>query len=135
MGAYFKDSKNDQLYIDFLCKLEGWKTRCKNLHWAAPKKNIHVYLDEFLDVISDYQDGLAEGIMGILGRLDPLAINGTPCKASNAIDFIREVKDGTCEFYDKISNYTEYVGIKSECETLIQNINKYIYLFNLCDFR
>ena len=73
--------------------------------------------------------------MGILGRLDQLAINGTPCKASNAIDFIREVKDGTCEFYDKISNSTEYVGIKSECETLIQNINKYIYLFNLCDFR
>ena len=34
--------------------------------------------------------------MGILGRLDPLAINGTPCKTSNAIDFIGEVKDGTC---------------------------------------
>ena len=135
MAAYFRDSKNDQLYIDFLCKLEGWKTRCKNLHWAAPKKNIHVYLDEFLEVISDYQDGLAEGIMGILGRLDPLAINGTPCKTSNAIDFIGEVKDVTCEFYDKISSSTEYVGIKSECETFIQNINKYTYLFNLCDVR
>ena len=49
------------LFISFLNKLEGWKTKCKNLHWAAPKKNIHVYLDEFLDILGDYQDGLAEG--------------------------------------------------------------------------
>lgn len=28
------------LFISFLNKLEGWKTKCKNLHWAAPKKNI-----------------------------------------------------------------------------------------------
>ena len=34
-----------QFFINFLNQLEGWKTKCKNLHWAAPKKNIHVYLD------------------------------------------------------------------------------------------
>ena len=58
-----------QFFINFLNQLEGWKTKCKNLHWAAPKKNIHVYLDEFLDILSDYQDGLAEGYMGILGKM------------------------------------------------------------------
>ena len=47
-------------FINFINKLEGFKTKCKNLHWSAPKKNIHVYLDEFLDVISDYQDSIAE---------------------------------------------------------------------------
>ena len=31
-----------QFFINFLNQLEGWKTKCKNLHWAAPKKNIHV---------------------------------------------------------------------------------------------
>ena len=35
---------SSQLFISFLNQLEGWKTKCKNLHWAAPKKNIHVYL-------------------------------------------------------------------------------------------
>lgn len=49
-----------QFFINFLNQLEGWKTKCKNLHWAAPKKNIHVYLDEFLGILSDYQDSLAE---------------------------------------------------------------------------
>lgn len=124
-----------QFFINFLNQLEGWKTKCKNLHWAAPKKNIHVYLDEFLDILSDYQDGLAEGYMGILGKMQPNVIKGTASNALNAIDFIEEVKAGTLSFYDKISQETVYKGITSECETLIQNINKYRYLFGLCDVR
>ena len=123
------------MYIDFLCKLEGWKTKCKNLHWAAPKKNIHVYLDEFLGVLSDYQDALAEDIMGVLGsRLNPDSIEGISCSSDNAIDFIKEVDTSTISFYRKISNNPNYVGIKSETETFIHNIKKYNYLFNLCDF-
>ena len=40
-----------EFFINFLNRLEGWKTKCKNLHWSAPKKNIHVYLDEFLEIL------------------------------------------------------------------------------------
>lgn len=122
-----------ELFISFLNKLEGWKTKCKNLHWAAPKKNIHVYLDEFLEVLSKYQDGLAEGYMGILGKMQPNAIKGIPSDTLNANDFICEVKCGTLSFYDKIPQETVYKGITSECETFIQEINKYKYLFSLCD--
>lgn len=124
-----------QLFIDFLNKLEGWKTKCKNLHWAAPKKNIHVYLDEFLEILSDYQDGLAEGYMGILGKMQPNVIKGTSSEALNAFDFISEVKYGTVDFYKSIPEDVLYKGIASECETFIQNINKYDYLFHLCDVR
>ena len=46
-------SDPSRIFIEFLNKLEGWKTKCKNLHWAAPKKNIHQYLDEFLSILSD----------------------------------------------------------------------------------
>ena len=124
-----------QFFIDFLNQLEGWKTKCKNLHWAAPKKNIHVYLDEFLDILSDYQDGLAEGYMGILGKIQPNVIKGVPSDALNALDFISQVKTATISFYDNIQQKSIYSGISSECETFIQNINKYDYLFHLCDIR
>ena len=123
------------IFIGFLNKLEGWKTKCKNLHWAAPKKNIHVYLDEFLSVLSDYQDGLAEGYMGILGKMQPNVIKGIPSDTLNAIDFINEVRGATVVFYDKIPQDTVYKGIASECETFIQKINMYRYLFELCDVR
>ena len=124
-----------QKFINFINQIEGWKTKCKNLHWAAPKKNIHVYLDDFLDILSDYQDSLAEGYMGILGQMAPNAVKGIPCECLNAIDFINEVKVKTVEFYDSLPTETIYKGIASECETFIQNINKFHYLFSLCDIR
>ena len=135
MESSRSESPRSQMFIDFLNKLEGWKTKCKNLHWAAPKKNIHVYLDDFLEILSDYQDGLAEGYMGILGKMQPNVIKGTPSEALNAIDFISEVKHNTITFYESLPKDTIYKGIASECETFIQNINKYDYLFHLCDVR
>ena len=125
----------EQFFINFINKLEGFKTKCKNLHWSAPKKNIHVYLDEFLGVLSDYQDGLAEEYQGLLGHMQPNVIKGTPCDCLNAIDFINEVKSNTYKYYDNIPEGTSYAGIKSECETFIHNILKYKYLFELCDVR
>ena len=121
-------------FLDFICKLEGWKTKCKNLHWAAPKKNVHVYLDEFLEVISDYQDTVAEGIMGVLSvHLGPSDVKGDPGNAQNAQQFVDEVKAGTLNFYKQIPENPLYAGLKSECETFIQNVNKFDYLFSLCD--
>ena len=129
------DVTGSQFFINFLNQLEGWKTKCKNLHWAAPKKNIHVYLDEFLDIISDYQDSLAEDYQGILGHMQPNVIKGIPCESLNGIDFIKEVSIKTKEFYNKIPSDIDYVGIKSETETFIHNIKKYKYLFELSDIR
>lgn len=124
-----------QFFINFLNQLEGWKTKCKNLHWAAPKKNIHVYLDEFLEIISDYQDSLAEEYQGLLGHMAPNVIRGIGSDTLNAVDFIKEVKERTLKFYEAIPSGPAYSGIKSECETFIHNILKYKYLFELTDVR
>ena len=124
-----------QFFINFINKLEGFKTKCKNLHWSAPKKNIHVYLDEFLDVISGYQDSIAEDYQGILGHMNPNVIEGVKSQSLNAIDFINEVKIATETFYNNIPSDTCYVGIKSETETFIHNIFKYKYLFEISDVR
>lgn len=130
-----KDEQPDtySFFIEFICRLEGWKTKCKNLHWSAPKKNIHVYLDDFLEILSDYQDSLAEEIQGILGHMAPNKVIGTPCDALNAYDFILEVKNLTMKFYSSISEAPEFAGVRSECETFIHNIWKYKYLFELCE--
>ena len=125
----------EQFFINFINKLEGFKTKCKNLHWSAPKKNIHIYLDEFLDVISDYQDSIAEDYQGILGHMNPNVIEGVKSQSLNAIDFINEVKIATETFYNKIPNDVCYVGIKSETETFTHNVFKYKYLFEITDIR
>lgn len=121
-------------FLDYINKLEGWKTKCKNLHWAAPKNNVHVRLDEFLVVISDYQDTVAEGIMGVLGiHLGPNDVAGNPGNASNALQLVSEIKQETLDYYSRIPDDPLYSGLKSECETFIQNVNKFDYLFSLCE--
>lgn len=124
-----------EIFLTFINRLEGWKTKCKNLHWAAPKKNIHVYLDEFLTILSDYQDSLAEEYQGLLGHMQPNAVKGTPSEVLNALDMILEIKIETLKFYETIPAGVEYSGIRSECETFIHNVLKYKYLFELCDNR
>lgn len=125
---------NATKFIDFINRLEGWKTKCKNLHWASFKKNIHTYLDDFLTVLSEYQDGLAEEEMGIYGRMLPNVIVGTASMATNAKEFIDEVRAATLAFYEGLPQDALHAGIRSECETFIHNINKYRYLFSLTDW-
>lgn len=128
----YSDSDRN-LFLNFINKLEGYKTRIKNLHWAAPKKNIHVYLDEFLVIVSDFQDSLAETYMGILGKMQPDAVRGIPAEGNDALTMINHLIEETEGFYEEIPEDTGYKGITSETETFLKDLQKYKYLFSLCD--
>lgn len=135
-----KSENKDQLgvppaeFIGFINRLEGWKTKCKNLHWSATRKNIHEYLDEFLDIIAEYQDSLAEEAMGIYGKVLPNMIVGISSMTETPKDFIGEVKRITIDFYKNLSKDDIHAGVRSECENFIHNVNKYTYLFSLGDW-
>ena len=120
------------LYINFLCQIEGWKTKCKNLHWAAQNDSIHRRLDDLADVLSSYQDALAEDYMGINGRIRPDILTGISSNAIEPNTFISEIIENTLGFYSQIDSSVVYAGIKSETETFIHNLNKIKYLFSLC---
>lgn len=120
------------IYIGFLCKLEGWKTKCKNLHWAASNDSIHRRLDDLNEILSDYQDALAEDYMGIYGKVRPDILNGVPSDKLDAMSFIDEVINSTLGFYESIETNSICLGITSETETFIHNLNKIKYLFSLC---
>ena len=120
------------LYINFLCQIEGWKTKCKNLHWAAQNDSIHRRLDDLADVLSSYQDALAEDYMGINGRVRPDILTGISSNAIEPNTFFSEIIENTLSFYSQIDSNVVYAGIKSETETFIHNLNKIKYLFSLC---
>ena len=120
------------LYINFLCQIEGWKTKCKNLHWAAQNDSTHRRLDDLADALSSYQDALAEDYMGINGRVRPDILTGISSNAIEPNTFISEIIENTLSFYSQIDSSVVYAGIKSETETFIHNLNKIKYLFSLC---
>ena len=122
-----------QIFLSFLGALTGIINKTKNLHWAAPKKNIHVYLDEFHAIASNYQDAIAEGYMGILGQMEPGDVVCKACDSSDANSLIDYTIQVTKEFYEQIPGGTEFKGLTGETESFIQECNKYKYLFGLCD--
>ena len=126
------NGNSTDLYINFLCQIEGWKTKCKNLHWAAQNDSIHRRLDDLADVLSSYQDALAEDYMGINGRVRPDILTGISSNAIEPNTFISEIIESTLSFYSQIDSSVVYAGIKSETETFIHNLNKIKYLFSLC---
>lgn len=126
------NGNSTDLYINFLCQIEGWKTKCKNLHWAAQNDSIHRRLDDLADVLSSYQDALAEDYMGINGRVRPDILTGISSNAIEPNTFVSEIIENTLSFYSQIDSNVVYAGIKSETETFIHNLNKIKYLFSLC---
>lgn len=125
----------DRVIIHFLNVIEGYKTRCKNLHWAADNINTHEYLDKFLDEISEFQDAIAEGYLGIKGSLNNDDIQGVSIKADSAFELAFKLRGDLIYFYDRMPDIVLYKGLASECENFIQVVNKYKYLFSLCDGR
>ena len=125
----------DKVIIHFLNILEGYKTRCKNLHWAANNINTHEYLDKFLDEISEFQDAIAEGYLGIKGNLNNDDIRGVLIKADSAFELTFKLRGDLIYFYEILPDMPLYKGLISECENFIQVVNKYKYLFSLCDGR
>lgn len=125
----------DKEIIHFLNILEGYKTRCKNLHWAADNINTHEYLDKFLDEISQFQDSIAEGYLGIKGSLNNDDIRGVFIKADSAFELVFKLRGDLIYFYEILPDTPLFKGIISECDDFIQVINKYKYLFSLCNGR
>jgi hypothetical protein len=124
-------------FINFLNILEGVKTKIKNLHWAALKLPVnerleeHQILDDLLDIVSDYQDKIAEFSQGVLGHMDMDVIQGTYFKVQSIAVLVKYILEKTIPFYENIPKETVWVGLKSETETFIFNVGKYKYLFEL----
>lgn len=128
----FSDSDRD-IFISYLNRVEAWKIRCKNLHWAAEHKDIHEYLDDLYEDLISYQDKIAETFMGVLGSMGPLDINPEFCDKSEPIDLLEDIINKTAvEFYHDIPEDVVFKGISSEVESMLQKLENYKYLFNLC---
>lgn len=120
------------VFLSYLSSLTGFLNKCKNLHWAAPKKDIHVYLDEYHKLMSDFQDAVAEGYMGILGKMGPSDVQCVECGDTDFMKFIDHVIEETTKFYQRIPQGPEFKGLCGETETFMQDSQKYRYLFGLC---
>lgn len=122
-----KPNKN---VVEFLCKLEGYKTAVKNFHFSASCMSEHKLFDEIADIISENQDEIGEIEQGVHGQFGKDVIKAAPYKMSTSKKFLKDVLNETNEFYKSIQT-SEYVGLRSVVENFIGEINKYVYLLDI----
>lgn len=133
-------SNEFNIFLHFVNVLEGVKTQIKNVHWASlklpnsDKRGAHLYLDDFVDIVGDFQDTVAESAIGITGTsFDFNTVHGVSFNASNTKELMEYIKNKTLEFYNSLPSNAMYAGIKSETETFINNIIIYTFRFRLTE--
>lgn len=115
--------------LEYICKMEGYKTAIKDLHWDADNLSQHKLCDDIADEIKDFQDVVSEIEQALDGNLPFNELQGTKYKVTNLKDFLNDVIKETISFYKTIGGKgDDYIGMRSECETFIAAMQKNIYL-------
>ena len=117
--------------FDFVCKLEGFKTAIKSLHWDADSLSQHQLCDDIASTIADFQDKVSEVEQSISGKLPINRLEGTPYKISGLKKFVEDVISDTNVFYSKLKGEgDDYIGMRSDCESFLSDMQRNLYLVN-----
>ena len=103
---------NKEKLVEVLGKIEGHKTRLKELHWSSPSRSMHVIIDDFSSELAEFEDALAENSIALLdfvypGDLSPELPEETDFESD--LEAIREDlemwKNEINEKIDEVNNY------------------------------
>lgn len=117
--------------IEFLSSLEGYHQKIKEIHWSTQCKSEHLLTDEIDGDVLDYEDKIAENIMGIanfrigIGDLKTLLPN-----SSNLKDVLKEMDSDVEKFKDDIDKIEKHncSGLLNILDDFSESINKWKYL-------
>lgn len=117
--------------LDFVNKLEGWKSAIKSLHWAADNMSQHELCDDIADSIAEFQDTVSEVEQSITGKLKVNSLKPTEYKIKDLKSFVQDVLDETNTFYKEVKDMGDtYVGMASDCESFLSDMQRKLYLVN-----
>ena len=119
------------VFVDYANFLEGAKTRSKNVHWGELDNSKHVYLDDLIEELSDYEDKIMEAGQSEFGRFEDGSVNGEEIEVNDPIGLIDLIIDRTKKFYGKIDDHTDYIGEKSWTEDFLATLKQTKYRLQL----
>lgn len=132
-----RDNEAPEIQI-LLNKLEGYKTRVKNMHWSAKflpyreTQELHEDLDDVLSLISDYQDTIAENYMGLFGNLPLGFLNGVQPDSNDPLEVIDDIITTLRNFHSMHRDNVAYTGMVNATEDLLEQLPVKKYLIQLC---
>ena len=115
--------------LGLLNKLEGYGTAILEMHWDSANMSQHKLCEDIADVIADFKDKVAEIEQSISGKLPVNKLKPVPYRVKGLKKFVTDVITSVKIFYKRIKG-DEYIGIRSECENFIGEMQRKLYLVN-----
>ena len=111
--------------------MEGWKTAIKSLHWDSKNMSQHKLCDDIADRIADFQDQVSEVEQSISGKLPLNQLKGTTYNITNLKSFVTDVINDSTSFLKSMeSEGDKYIGMRSDCESFLSDMQRNLYLVN-----
>lgn len=117
--------------LNYINKLQSYKTAIKNLHWSSKRMSEHKLLDDIADSVAENQDEIAEIAQGIYGKIKNNELKPRRYKIIDSRKMIEDLTKDTKEFHSTI-NGKELIGLRSVVESFIGELNKFKYLMVMC---
>ena len=117
--------------LDYINKCEKWKVEIKENHWAANSLSQHELCDDIASSISDFEDLVSEVEQSISGKFKNGDLKPDKAEKIELKAFVEEVISSSQDFLKDLEGMGEnYIGIKSECESFIGDMQRKLYLVN-----
>lgn len=117
--------------LNYINKLQAYKTAIKNLHWSSKHMSEHKLLDEIADSVANNQDEIAEMCQGLYGKIQLNELKPKRYKITNSKKMLFDLLRDTKSFNSSIKG-RELTGVRSVVEAFIGEINKFVYLMDMC---
>jgi len=118
---------NKEKLVEVLNRIEGYKTRLKELHWSSPSHSFHIIIDEYSGEIAEFEDALAENSIALLdfvypGDLNPVLpsdddFESLLCSVRATLSGLKEDCEDMC-----------WSGIVNLIDDFWTTTNRYVYL-------
>ena len=117
--------------LNYIEECESWKVAIKNLHWSANNMSQHELCDDIASSISDFEDLVSEVEQSITGKIKLNGFTPKNYEIKSLKGFVEDVISSSQSFLKELEGMGDkYVGIKSECETFIGDMQRKLYLVN-----
>lgn len=117
---------NNSNAVDFINKLEGYKTAVKGIHWENTNNAEHKTCDDFYSAIGDYQDSIAEDMGFTYGRIEKTQLFPVTFVFDNLEELVRSLLEDVILFRQDVSttNSPYDFGVLSITDDFIHAINQ-----------
>lgn len=117
--------------INYINKIQGYKTAIKNLHWCSKHMSEHKLLDDIAETVSNNQDEIAEICQGLYGKIKLNELKPKRYNITNSKKMLNDILRDTKSFYSSLKG-RDLSGVRSVVETFIGELDKFIYLMDMC---